>query len=177
MSKYKTPEMPYVQAKHQGGKQKPTVIILRPSFTDSFGGAALAVAQNWHRNPSFWEAGHYCVDEKTRFRCVPDKVIAGIEDTEKGAIRIAICADPITGTQFWDLSEHIKVLNKAAELVAELTLAYNINVAYLDDTSKARWSKIKTRRRGGIFVEETSGWPFTSFINEVKAQRALKTHI
>lgn len=174
---YDAPQAPYVEALHQGGRQKPTAIILRPSFTNSEEGAALAVAQYWHKSGSFWDAGHYTVDSTKRFRCVRDNVIAGDNGVDRGAIRIAMCADPVSHTIFWGEDAHRHVLRRTAELVAELTLAYRINVAYLDDRSKVRWERRRTRRRGGIYVFEPSGFPYQAFINEVNAQRVLKTHI
>lgn len=175
--KYDPPDLPYVEALHQGGRQRPTAIILRPSFTNSEDGAALAVAQYWHRSSSFWDAGHYTVDNTKRFRCVRDNVIAGKDVEDKGAIRIAICADPVTGTTFWDEYEHRFVLRQTAELVSELTLAYNIRPNVLSESDLVQWRKRRTLRRGGIHVVETRGFPFDSFMNEVNAQRALKTHI
>ena len=175
---YKAPSAPYVQAIHQGGKQKPTAIVLRPSFTNSEEGAALAVAQYWHRDGNkFWDAGHYTVDSDSRFRCVRDNVIAGKDDSAKGEIRIAMCADPVSRTTFWDENEHRLVLRNTSELVAELSLAYKVNLNYLDDEQLARWQKRKTRRRGGIYIVEQRGWPWEEFIKEVNAQRVLKTHI
>ena len=174
--------MPFVEAKLQGGRQKPTAIILRPSHTRSFDGAALAVAQRWHQAPSFWTAGHYTVDESKRFRCVPDNVVAGSDDVDKNAIRIALCAEPVGGTQFWDEDFHRLVLRKAAELVAELTLVHKIRPTFLNDEdgsteSYARWQQRRNRRRGGLYVVETSGFPFEAFIDEVNAKRDLKKHI
>lgn len=174
---YESPSAPYVEALHQGGKQKPTAVILRPSFTNSKDGAALAVAQFWHRSESFWDAGHYTVDSDKRFRCVRDNVIAGKDESGKGELRIAMCADPATSTRFWDQDEHRLVLRRTAELVAELSLAHRLKLDYLDDEQLARWRKRKTRRRGGIYVTETTGWPFDEFMDEVNAQRSLKTHI
>ena len=175
---YATPSAPYVQALHQGGKQKPTAIVLRPSFTNSKEGAALAVAQFWHRSANnFWDAGHYTVDADRRFRCVRDNVIAGVDDTAKGEIRIAMCADPFSKEVFWNEDEHRHVLRNTAELVAELSLAYRLKVEYLDETKMAQWRKKRSRRRGGIYVAEPRGFPFDAFLDEVLAQRVLKTHI
>jgi hypothetical protein len=174
--------MPLVVAKLQGGRQKPTAIILRPTHNRSFDGAALAIAQRWHQAPSFWSAGHYTVDELKRYRCVYDDVVAGVgDDIDKNAIRIAVCAEPANTAQFWDEDLHGRVLRKTAELVAELSLVHNISVDYLNeeygDKSYAKWQKRRTRRRGGIHVVETSGFPFKAFIDEVNAKRDLKKHI
>lgn len=183
MTHYEPPTMPFVAAKLQGGKQKPTAIILRPSHTRSFDGAALAVAQRWHQAPSFWSAGHYTVDETKRYRCVPDDVVAGVgDDVDRNAIRIALCAEPVSNGVFWNEDFHRHVLRNAAELVAELSLAHKIPVDYLNeehsgDKSYTKWEKRRTRRRGGIYVMETSGFPFKAFIDEVDTKRDLKKHI
>lgn len=178
MSTYSSPEMPTVQSRHQGGKQKPTAIILRGAFTTSSDGAALGLANAWHKGPDPWRSGHYTIDDRSRFRCTPDDVVAGAEEwATKGAILIAICAEPVTGSVFWDSGLHRDVLNRTAELVAELTLAHKIQHHYLEPKSAEGWIRKPSRRRGGIIVETTSGWPFQEFIDEVKAQRALKSHI
>lgn len=182
MTNYELPTMPFVEAKLQGGKQKPTAIILRPSHTRSFDGAALAVAQRWHQAPSFWSAGHYTVDESKRYRCVPDDVVAGDTNSDKNALRVAMCAEPFSTHTFWNEDHHRHVLRKTAELVAELSLYHKISVDYLNeefggDKTYAKWSKRRTRRRGGIYVMETSGFPFEAFIAEVDAKRDLKKHI
>jgi len=181
LTRYEPPTMPFVAAKLQGGKQKPTAIILRPSHTRSFDGAALAIAQRWHQAPTFWSAGHYTVDEAKRYRCVHDDVVAG-DDTDRNALRIAMCAEPVGNHQFWDEDFHRHVLRNTAELVAELTLVHKIPVDYLNeeyggDKTFAQWQRRRSRRRGGIYVVETSGFPFKAFIDEVDAKRDLKKHI
>lgn len=177
MTSYDTPKLPYVEAKLQGGKQKPTAIIIRPSFTHSRNGAALAVAQVWHRGENFWEAAHYSVDEAKRFRCVNDRVIAGVKETDRRAIRIAVCAEPYTNNVFWDPVEHSGVLENTARLVAELTLAYNIRTTQLDDDGFERWSKFRLKSRGGIYVTEPNGWSKERFASAVNFYRTMNKHI
>jgi len=176
---YETPIMPYVESKYQGGKQRPTIIIITPSYTTSKKGAALGIAQTWHSSSSRYDSGHYAVDNDTTFRCVSDLVIAGHKSAmDKGAIRITICADPLNRSIFWDTDKHGRVLRNAAKLVADLSLAYKIRVRYLSEEEKMHWAKRRSRRRGGIFIGEGMGnWPSEVFLREVEAQRALKTHI
>ena len=93
-----------------------------------------------------------------------------------------MCAEPVGHQQFWDEDFHRLVLRKTAELVAELSLVHKIPTDYLNeeyggDKSYAKWQKRRTRRRGGIYVVETSGFPFKAFIDEVDAKRDLKKHI
>lgn len=178
MTRYELPTMPFVEAKNQGGKQKPTAVILRPSNTRSFDGAALAVAQRWHQSASFWSAGHYTVDDKSIYQCVRPSVVAGAgQDIDPGAIRIAMCAEPIGLSTFWDVDTHRHVLRKTAQLVADLTLVYKIPVTYLDDFGYSHWKHRPSRRRGGIHIAGGYDFPQEVFMNEVLAQRDLKTHI
>ena len=174
--KYAAPDAPYVEALHQGGKQKPTAIVLGPSFTHSRDGAALGVAQGWHKSGSFWDAGHYTVDEHKRFRCVRDNVIAGEDQDYRNAIRIAVCAEPVSGVTFWDGEVHGEVLRQAAKLVAELTLVYKIKPVGLNDADLERWKKCRSRRRGGIHMSEVRGFPLELFFDEVYAQRNHMIH-
>ena len=161
-----------MQASFQFGKHTPRRIILRGTFTTSEKGAALGLAQAWHNSPEPWKSGHYTVDDETRFRCIPDRVIAGTKDcADKGAIRVAICAEPVNGHRFWDGTIHGRVLNRTAKLVAELTLAYNIPVRYINEDDRGYFSG------RGIYVDTPSGWPSEMFMTEVNAQRVLKTHI
>lgn len=172
MSKYKTPQMPYVEAHYQFGKQRPKQIILRGTFTTSTKGAALGIAQAWHSSHEPWTSGHYTVDDETRFRCTNDRIIAGTKNSsDKGVLRIAMCAEPVSGFRFWDEVLHARVLKRTAKLVAELSLAYNIPIRYVDH-EPARWPM-----KRGIVIDTPSGWPSETFLAEVNAQRVLKTHI
>lgn len=178
MSKYESPEMPFIEARYQGGKQNPTAIILRGTMTTSDVGAALGFAQMWHRSPDPWKSGHYTVDEGSRYRCVLDDVVAGDKTcNDKGAIRIAVCGEPFSRTEFWNEEAHRAVLFRTAKLVAELTLLHKIKVTYLTDSKLEKWRKHPWRSRGGIIIDTPEGWPWQAFMNEVLAQRALKTFI
>ena len=83
----------------------------------------------------------------------------------------------MSGKIFWNEDEHRLVLRNAAQLVAELSLAHKIKVRYLDQEGLERWGRFRSRSRGGIYIYEPSGFPFDAFLNEVNAQRVLKTHI
>ena len=164
--------MPYVEARYQFGKQKPRQIVLRGTFTTSSKGAALGIAQAWHSSHEPWISGHYTVDDETRYRCIEDNVIAGTKDAHnKGVLRIAICAEPVSGYRFWDEAAHSRVLKRAAKLVAELSLAYNIPIRYVENDNSL-W-----RIKKGLVVDTPNGWPSEMFLSEVNAQRVLKTHI
>ena len=169
MRNAKAPKMPYVQGQHQFGKQRPTLIRLTPTFTKSVEGSALGVVGHWHRSEHPSKAGHYVVDDASSYRSVNDRTIVGTKEfNQKGVLRIAICAEPVSRKQFWDLKEHQQVLDQVAELVAALSEVYKIRQRYLNEEQLRTWSSFQTRRRGGIVVDELSGWPDKEFLQMVQ---------
>lgn len=177
MSKLKTPTVPFVEARHQSSKQRPTAIELSFSYTTSDEGAALGIAYAWHKSKTSYEPSHYVVDEATVYRCVPDKIVAGIpEYSEPRAIRVQICAQPISGSQFWDDTEHAKVLHRAAKLLAELCWTHKIPIVFLNEDDKNRWRAWRRRGRGGIFLREylpAENFPAMTFLSDIKAQQVI----
>lgn len=169
MRNSKTPKVPYIQGRHQYGKQRPTLIRLTPSFTKSIEGNALGVAGHWHKTEHPSKTGHYVVDDAKSYRSVYDRTIVGTKEfSQKGVLRIVICAEPVSRRQFWDLNEHHKVLDQAAELVAALSEVYKIRQRYLNEEQLDEWYSFRTRRRGGIVVDELRGWPNEEFLQMIR---------
>lgn len=171
MTKLAPPNVPFVQAHHHGGKQRPTAIVIRSSFTPSVRGAALAIANYWHQPNSPIDSCHYVVDESNVYRCVPDKVSAySLPASSRGSISINVCSEPLENVHFWDDAEHVATLDLVADLVAELTRVYKIAPKYLNSEEEARWMKTKRRRHGGIIVRVEGAWPYSGFIANVEAR-------
>ena len=170
--------MPYIEARNKFGRQKPTAIIIKPSFTTSEKGAAYGIAYGWFLSNKPWWSGHYSIDARKTYRSVIDTVIAGTkEDHDRGGIRIAVCAEPLDRTVMWHPKEHKVVLHRLADLVADLVLCYGINLKELNAEETSCWRKRPSRRRGGLIIEETSGWDSEAFLNEVKHKIAMKKHL
>lgn len=167
MSKFSPPIAPFVEARHSGGKHRPTVVVLRSSWTTSEKGAALGIALRLHQPSAPKESYHYTIDEATTFRCIPEKQISyyGAQNPAK-AISINMCAQPVEDVAFWDDSEHFKVLDRTVDLVAQLLLAYKIPARYTD---APHWR----RSRGGIIVQVAGAWPSDQFLSNVKTQAAF----
>lgn len=171
-------QLPYVEARYKGGKQNPTAIVLLPSFTTSERGSALGIANHWHSPSSPHHTGHYVVDEAEAYETTRPRTKAGHwHCSQKNLVRIVLCAEPINGEVFWNNKVHAQVLAQAAKVVASLMLEHDIRDRYLNDEEQRAWFKRPWRRRGGLIVDTPSGWPYESFINEVKAQKALQTPI
>ena len=169
MVKDLAPNVPFIEAHRKGGKQRPTAIVLRSSFTTSEKGAAMGIANNWHVKTSPALSTHYVVDEAETYQCVPDKIVSyyGAQDP-KGALSITICSEPLEYEAFWDDAIHAKVLDRVADLVAQLALAYRIPVRYLDGGGTYHWNKWKRRARGGIIVRVDGAWPMNAFLADVQ---------
>ena len=154
--------IPFVEAAHHGGKQKPKAILLRTSWTTDEQGAANGIAQAWHNPRSRIDSCHYVVDVSQTLRCVPDKVVAFPFYTGyQGAISINVCHDPPTGPT--ELT-----LNRAAKLTARLCKLYSIPVRILSDEQEQRWLKHQWRRRGGIILKTVGEFPADEFFTMIE---------
>lgn len=153
--------IPFVQAYHVDGGQKPTSIILRTSFTTGDKGAALGIANAWMNPYNKTSSCHYVVDEAKVYRCVPDRIQALPFGNEiKGAISINICYDPPYGPV--DAARY-----RAASLVARLCKLHKIRVCSLSSDEEIRWLRHKWRSRGGIILKTVGDFPAASFLESV----------
>lgn len=171
MPRFQTPNVPFVEARMMGPKQKPTAIVLDLSFTTSDKGAALGIARHLHSRNAPSTSFHYVVDEAEIYRGVWDDRSA--YDCPHRAINILVCAQPQEHVDAWD--EAIPVLHRTASLVADLILAYKIKARYLDEASKQKWLKRRWRHRGGLIVRIPGTWPRTKFLDAVHDQIRIKS--
>lgn len=172
MAKYPSPNVPFVEARNVGTLQKPTAIVLSISFTTSEKGAALGIATYHHSSSAPAVSHHYIVDEADTYRCVPDDIAASQNPYK--SLSVLLCTQPQSYTPYWDDSV-FKVLDRAADLVADLCLIYKIPVRYLDVELEKKWTHHKWRRRGGIIVRAVGTWPYDSFLAIVQANVHEKT--
>jgi hypothetical protein len=149
--------VPFVEAVHHGGKQRPTAILLRASWTTGDPGAAYGIAQAWHNPNNKRESCHYVVDTARVIQCVPDKIEAlPLSESCKSAISINVCYDP-------PFEEDMLVVLRAAELTARLCKLYHIPIRILDDVDEECWKRRRWRSRGGILLKTPGGFPTQDF--------------
>lgn len=173
MARHVVPNYPFVQAKHVGDTQRPTAIVLSLSNTTSDRGSALAIA-NYHHGPvAPRKSYHYIVDEGKTYRCVPVNVAA--YGNPYRAINVHICAQPHESVPMWEDGSATTVMYRAADLIADLMLAYRIPARNLTGAAEEKWRKHRWRRRGGLIVHVEGAWPYTSFLGDVKARMTIKT--
>lgn len=155
--------IPLVTAAHYGGRQRPSAIVLRTSWTTDDKGAANGIAQAWHNPNNSIESCHYVVDEAQTIRCVPDKVVAyafGSSLELKGAIVINVCHNP---HEF----PRPATMSQVAKLTAWLCKVYHLPVRILTTVEETRWTTFKWRRQGGIILKTVGAFSSTDFIGFV----------
>ena len=172
MSRFQPPVAPFVESRYQGANQRPRAIFISSSHTTSEEGAALGLANAWHRRVSSLPAPHYVVDEKAIYRCVPDR-----KESERrpgrGALHVHLCSQPADDLSFWDDAEHVRVLDLAEDLVAQLALAYRIPVRRLKKKDEDRWSDESFLRRSGVVFQIVGEFPKERFLQNVREQMAF----
>lgn len=146
------PIVPYVEATYQGKKQKPSLIVLDATFTTTSKGAALAVANLWHRPSAPENASHYVIDESISIRCVKDHFRAGRNEWLPRSLSVTICDDPSLPSSRWQTKAHRATMDKATDLVAQLCIAYRIPARFLSDVQLLRWNRWRSSSRGGIVL-------------------------
>lgn len=175
MAKKLTPRIPFVQASKTGGKQRPSLIVLRNSMTPSTPGSAFAIAQYWHRTDAT-ESCHYVIDEAKIYRCVDDKVVSLPNSYgPPGSLVINLCGEPENHRLDWEEAPHFAVIAHAADLVADLCIKYRIPPRYLTITDQHIWEQSWfPRRHGGIAIEVVGTWPRKEFLSDVIYQISQK---
>jgi hypothetical protein len=156
-SSFKGNNIPFVEAAHYGGRQRPSAVLLKTSWTTDHAGAAYGIAMAWHNPRNEKLSFHYVVDESTVLRCVPDKLRAGATSfIYRGAVSVNVCHDPPKIPQSTTLS-------LAAHLTARLCTLHHIPVRILSEEERLKWTERKTRRRGGIILNTTGPFPDQAF--------------
>lgn len=160
--------IPWVEAAHRDGRQRPTAILLRTSWTTSDRGAANGIAQAWHKPSNKIDSCHYVVDDYQTIRCVPDKIHAyhtkpteGTSINFKGAISINVCHNPPTAPR-------PEVIARVALLTARLCKLHRIPVSIVED--EVHWLRHKWKSRGGIILKTVGEFPTNHFLNCVKME-------
>jgi len=157
--------IPFVEAAHYGGRQRPTSILIRTSWTTGDGGAANGIAQAWHNPNNRVDSCHYVVDEKQTIRCVPDKLEAFHSGSDyKGTVCINVCHNP-------PVPPKDTIVFRTAKLTARLCKLYRIPVRILSISEEQRWIKHSWKSRGGIILKTAGDFPIQKFLASVEAEQ------
>lgn len=149
---YSPPSPPFIKATAHGGSQTPRAIVIHATVSPCKEGGARSVAGYFARITT--ASAHYIVDPSEVIQSVGDHTVAYHCGWNQDSIGIELC-DPQTGPGGrWDDKAHRAMLDRAAILVAQLCLAYNIEPTRPDTEA--------LRRRGphGIYGHNDSRLAF-----------------
>lgn len=143
----------FVEAFHVGPKQKPTSILIKPSFTTGRKGAAFGIASAWFNPYNKQDSCNYIVDAAQVLNCVPDRQSSYPYGAGAyvNTITINMCYDPPEGPPRYE------VVCNTAKLVAMLCKKHKIRLRILSEEEINRWGKRKWRSRGGIDILDCIG--------------------
>lgn len=158
------PSPKFIPARHHGGAQTPTLIVVHATVGPTTAGAALGVARMWNGPGSPVSSAHYVTDTATTYQCVGDHTVAYHCGHNDDSLGLEMCFMPLANSLAnWllpksarkgrrDSYQHGKVIPlrwlnptvssmmvRNANLQAQLHLAYGIPVRYLGVEEVKAW--------------------------------------
>jgi N-acetylmuramoyl-L-alanine amidase CwlA len=128
-TRFAPPDPPYVgpAARTSGGGNKPIRrIVMHSTVSPCEPGMARKIAA-YFRSSAARGSAHYVVDPKEVVQVVYDSVIAWHAPPNSHSIGVELCDNPVANTPSrWDDRNHREMMELAADLVADLCLAYGI---------------------------------------------------
>ncbi len=129
---YPPPKAPYIRARWFGDRTNKPIkrIVMHGTVSACRPGVAKAIAQYFARTERKASA-HYVVDPAEVYQCVYDSYVAWHDGTNFHSLAVEMC-DPVEGPkERWNDEPHRQMLRRAARLVAELCLAYDVPARYI----------------------------------------------
>lgn len=174
---YPPPNPPFIKARWFGGAQTPQKIVIHGTVTPCKNGIARAVA-NFFAKEDNKTSAHYIVDPGEVIQCVGDHNVAFHCGRNQDSIGVELCDPQVGDGSRWSDASHRLMLLRAAALVAQLCLAYDIPPVRLDVAA------IRAGQRGlyghndsrlafpgsTTHVDPGPDFPWPWFISHVKAE-------
>lgn len=156
-------------------------IVIHSTVSPCVPGGARSIAA-YFRGESAGGSAHYVVDPGEVVQVVGDSVIAWHAPPNANSLGIELCDQPTTvDAKRWDDINHRKMLERAARLVAELCLAYDVPPYYVGIIRlKAGAHGVTTHNNvSKAFGQSThwdpGTWPRRRFMRMVRAEvKAIK---
>lgn len=178
-TKYAPPSPPFIAARHKGGSQVPKAIVMHGTVSSDNRGTARNIANWWAGKTSPVTSAHYTVDPGEVIQSVGDHTVAYHCGSNSNCIGVELCDEQTGPASRWSDADSTAILKRAARLVAELCLAYNIEV------KRPSIADLKRKGKHGIYGHNDSrlafgntshtdprDFPWTKFINMVKDEVA-----
>lgn len=176
--RFAPPSPPMIPARWKGGAQTPRTIVMHSTVTPTGAGWARKVAHMFATETKKTSA-HYVVDAAEVIQCVGDHTVAFHCGHNQDSIGVEMCDEPdAKSSERWNDADHRAMFNRAASLVAQLCLAYDIPATYVDAAGlKAGKHGITTHAEETAAFHESAhwdpgAWPQLSFLAAVRAEIA-----
>jgi N-acetylmuramoyl-L-alanine amidase CwlA/endonuclease/exonuclease/phosphatase family metal-dependent hydrolase len=185
MAKYPPPNPPFIGAKHRGGSQTPTLIVIHSTVGPTKKGSARSIG-NYFKRGTVVSSAHYGIDAAEVIQYVGDHTVAYHCGYNQNSVGLEMCDYPSsTSSARWKDADHKAMLSRTAKLTAELGAAYGIPMRFLSDAKLREWGKNKIAKNGGIVTHDQMSrvfkksshwdpgkWPAATFLLKAKAARA-----
>jgi N-acetylmuramoyl-L-alanine amidase CwlA len=162
-----------IPARWHGGAQTPRLIVMHSTVTPTGLGNARQVAHYFEHNPAKTSA-HYVVDAGETIQCVGDHTVAYHCGHNQDSIGVEMCDMAGQDLARWHDKAHQAMLARAADLVAQLCLAYDIRPYYVDagDLLEGRRG-ITTHQQMSLAYHQSThtdpgAWPRVKFCRTVR---------
>lgn len=177
--KFKPPAPPFIAALHHGGDQNSFKwIVLHSTVGPSKAGSARAVAKWWAGPTSPITSAHYVVDVAETIQCVGDHTVAYHCGYNNNSIAVEICEypDKINKAR-WNDATHQRLMKRAARLVAELCLAYDIPPWFVKASSlKKNTRGVTTHAQMSAAFKKSTHWDPGAW-QQVRFMRMVRAEI
>ena len=148
------PSPPFIKARYSGGRQKPKAIVLHGTVSSDDKGTARNIANWWAGPTSPKSSAHYTVDPREVIQSVGDHTVAFHCGYNQDSIGVEFCDEQVGPKSRWRDEDSIAILRRAARLVAELCLAYDI------EPKRPTIAELKRKGPHGIYGHNDSRLAF-----------------
>lgn len=177
---YPPPSPPYLgPAAHvSDGDNKPIRrIVIHSTVSTCEPGGARAIA-GYFRSEAARGSAHYVVDPDEVVQCVYDGVIAWHAPPNANSIGIELCDMPTTASKArWKDDNHRRMLERAAQLVAQLSLAYGVPARFVSASGlRSGRHGVTTHQQVSLAFRQSThwdpgAWPRRRFMRRVRRIR------
>jgi hypothetical protein len=178
MTRPAPPAPPYAgPAKYHGDDRNKPIrrIVLHSTVSPCVPGGAQNVARYFRTTVVRPSSAHYVVDPLETLQVVYDSTVAYHAPPNEHSLGVEMCDMPTQNLARWDDANHRLMLERTAELVAGLCLAYAVPPYYVDARRLAAGkSGVTTHASVSLAFGETDhwdpgAWPRRRFMRRVRA--------
>lgn len=154
MAKFPAPQVPFIPARNRGGRQTPKAIVMHATVSSDNKGTARQIANWWNGPTSPMSSAHYTVDPGEVIQSVGDHTVAFHCGFNQDSIGVEMCDEQTGPASRWQDEDSTAIIRRAAKLVAQLCLAYDI------EPRRPTIAELKSKGPHGIYGHNDSRLAF-----------------